>query len=327
MRLAWLLIVALGVPALLSAEHRLLHVSYDPTRELYREINDLFLADQLRKGVIVRIDQSHGGSGKQARSVIEGLDADVVSLALGYDIDEIAARSGLLSKNWRDALPYNAAPFFSTIVFVVRAGNPKGIKDWPDLLKEGVKVITPNPKTSGGARWNYLAAWIYGRSIGNGDDSGREFVSKLFSQVPLLDAGARAATTTFAQRGIGDVLISWESEALLILDLLAAERFEVVVPAVSILAETPVAVIDKVAEKKGNREVARSYLEFLYTVEAQRIAAKHHFRPRNPQVAAECAKVFPLVEMRTVEEEFGSWAEAHRTHFEEGGVFDQLFEG
>ncbi len=314
---------------------RLLNVSYDPTRELYRDINAVFIPhwEAENPGKRLRIQQSHGGSGKQARSVIDGLPADVVTLALAHDIDNLHAQRDLLPADWADRLPHRSAPFTSTIVFLVRAGNPKGIHDWEDLARPGVSVITPNPKISGGARWNYLAAWGYALQKHAGDphaeDSARAFVTALFRNVPVLDAGARAATTTFAQRGLGDVLLSWEDEAMLALRALGSggQGFEIVYPSVSILAEPPVAVVDRNAARKGTLDVARAYLEFLYTEEAQRIGARHHFRPRSASALAEFAGDFPEIELFGIEETFGGWTEAQRVHFSDGGEFDRIYTG
>ena len=306
----------------------LLNVSYDPTRELYEEINAAFAkAWAARTGQKVTINQSHGGSAKQARSVIDGLEADVVTLALSGDIDAIASRAGLLPRTWQARLPRNSAPFTSTIVFVVRAGNPKRIRDWGDLARSGIAVITPNPRTSGGARWNYLAAWGYAlKRPGGSEKTARDFLSALFRNVPVLDAGARGATTTFAERGLGDVLIAWENEALLLTKEVGKGRFEIVVPSVSILAEPPVALVDRNAEKHGTREAAQGYLEFLYTDEAQAIAAKHHFRPGSAAVAASRAADFPNVSLFTIDDVFGGWGRAQKVHFDDGGTFDQLYQ-
>lgn len=304
----------------------LLNVSYDPTREFYTEFNQAFAKHWKEKtGQDVTIDQSHGGSGKQARSVIDGLQADVVTLALAYDIDVLADKAGLLPADWQSRLPNNSSPYTSTIVFLVRKGNPKGIKDWNDLVKDGVSVITPNPKTSGGARWNYLAAYAYALRQNGGDQAkAREFVGKLFKNVPVLDTGARGATTTFTQRKIGDVLLSWENEAHLALKESPGE-FEIVTPSLSILAEPPVAVVDKVAAKKGNLETARAYLEYLYSDEGQNIAGKNFYRPTKPEVAAKFTDVFAPVKLVTIAD-FGGWSKAQKEHFEDGGVFDQIYQ-
>jgi sulfate transport system substrate-binding protein len=306
----------------------LLNVSYDPTRELYEDFNQQFAAYWKGKtGQEVTIRQSHGGSGKQARSVIDGLGADVVTLALAYDIDQIAEKAGLLPANWQSRLPDNSSPYTSTIVLLVRKGNPKKIKDWGDLARPGVSVITPNPKTSGGARWNYLAAWAWAlRQPGGSEATARDFVTKLYKNVPVLDAGARGATTTFVERGIGDVLIAWENEALLAIKELGPGKFEVVAPSLSILAEPPVAVVDKVAGKHGTKAVAQAYLEYLYTDAGQEIVAKHFYRPRNAAVAAKYASQFPKLSLVTVDEVFGGWKKAHGTHFADGGLFDQIYQ-
>ena len=311
----------------MAKDVKLLNVSYDPTRELYKDFNAAFAREwQQKKGQKVEIETSHGGSGKQARSVIDGLEADVVTLALAYDVDSIAQRAKLFPANWQKRLPENSTPYTSTIVFLVRKGNPKKVKDWPDLLRPGVAVITPNPKTSGGARWNYLAAWAYGLKIFNGNEAKtRNMVRALFRNVPVLDTGARGATTTFVQNGIGDVLLAWENEAFLSIEELGPDKFEIVVPRLSILAEPPVALVDRNVDKHGTREVAQAYLQYLYSPEGQKIAAKHYYRPRYPQYAnpADIAR-FPKVELVTIEGVFGSWAKAQATHFAEGGVFDQI---
>jgi sulfate transport system substrate-binding protein len=305
----------------------LLNVSYDPTRELYKEINTEFAKKwKAETGEDITLRASHGGSGKQARSVIDGLDADVVTLALGYDIDAIAER-GLTGKDWQKRLPHNASPYTSTIVFLVRKGNPKGIKDWNDLVKPGIAVITPNPKTSGGARWNYLAAWAYAlKQPGGSDATAKDFVQKLYKNVPVLDSGARGATTTFTERGIGDVLIAWEDEALLASRVEGKDKFDVVVPSISILAEPPVAVVDKVADKKGTRKAAEAYLKFLYTPQGQEIGAKNFYRPTDPAVAKKHEGEFPKVKLVTIDDTFGGWQKAQKTHFADGGQFDQLYQ-
>ena len=304
----------------------LLNVSYDPTRELYVDFNAAFARYwKAKTGQDVRVDQSHGGSGKQARSVIDGLAADVVTLALAADIDAIATAAKLLPLNWQTLLPDDSSPYTSTIVLLVRRGNPKAIHDWGDLARPDVAVITPNPKTSGGARWNYLAAWAWARTQPRGDEaSAREFVRRLYQNVPVLDTGARGSTTTFVQRGLGDVLVAWESEARLAVRELGADQLEIVVPSVSILAEPPVAVVDKVALRRGTREVAMAYLGYLYSKEGQEIIARHGYRPRDPEVAARYAARFPQLKLLTVAD-FGGWAQAQRTHFSDGGVFDQIF--
>ncbi|CAJ0709926.1 sulfate ABC transporter substrate-binding protein [Ralstonia thomasii] len=305
----------------------LLNVSYDPTRELYKEINTEFAKKwKAETGEDITLRASHGGSGKQARSVIDGLDADVVTLALGYDIDAIAEK-GLTGKDWQKRLPHNASPYTSTIVFLVRKGNPKGIKDWNDLVKPGIAVITPNPKTSGGARWNYLAAWAYAlKQPGGSDATAKDFVQKLYKNVPVLDSGARGATTTFTERGIGDVLIAWEDEALLAARVEGKDKFDVVVPSISILAEPPVAVVDKVADKKGTRKAAEAYLKFLYTPQGQEIGAKNFYRPTDPAVAKKHESEFPKVKLVTIDDTFGGWQKAQKTHFADGGEFDQLYQ-
>ena len=309
-----------------AAETTLLNVSYDPTRELYVDFNKSFAAYWKKKtGDDVKINQSHGGSGRQARSVIDGLAADVVTLALAADVDAIASNGKLLPVNWEERLPDHSAPYTSTIVFLVRKGNPKGIKDWGDLAKPGVSVVTPNPKTSGGARWNYLAGWAWAKQQPGGSDAtAREYVRKLFKNVPVLDTGARGALTTFAQRNIGDVFISWENEAWLATRELGVGQFEIVVPSVSILAEPSVAVIDKVVLRKGTRTVAEEYLKYLYSPEGQEIAARNYYRPRNPQVAARHQDLFPKLELVTIKD-FGGWARAQKEHFGDGGVFDQIY--
>jgi sulfate transport system substrate-binding protein len=312
-----------------AAEVTLLNVSYDPTRELYNDFNKSFAEYWKKKtGDTVKINQSHGGSGRQARSVIDGLAADVVTLALAADIDAIAANGKLLPVNWEERLPDHSAPYTSTIVFLVRKGNPKNIKDWGDLTRPGIGVITPNPKTSGGARWNFLAAWAFAKKQPGGSDAtAKEFVRKLFKNVPVLDTGARGSTTTFAQRGIGDVAISWENEAWLATKELGPDTggplFEIVIPSVSILAEPSVAVVDKVVLRRGTRTVAEEYLKYLYTPEGQEIAARNYYRPRNPQVAAKHAELFPKLDLVTIKD-FGGWAKAQKEHFGEGGTFDQI---
>jgi sulfate/thiosulfate-binding protein len=313
-------------PLLLAAPTTLLNVSYDPTRELYDDYNQAFAAHWKQKtGKEVSIRQSHGGSGKQARTVIDGLPADVVTLALAYDIDALATQGKLLPSNWQARLPNNSSPYTSTIVFLVRKGNPKKIKDWPDLARPGVSVITPNPKTSGGARWNYLAAWAWAlKQPGGSAATAQDYIGKLFKNVPVLDTGARGSLTTFAQRGIGDVLVSWENEALLAAKQLGKDKFEIVVPSLSILAEPPVAVVDKVAIRRGTSEIARAYLEYLYSKPAQEIVAKHYYRPRDPQVAAKYASVFPKMNLVTIAD-FGGWGKAQATHFADGGVFDKIY--
>ena len=326
------IVAAIGVTAFVgpaSAQTTLLNVSYDPTRELYRDINQVFAAEwKAETGEDLKIDQSHGGSGKQARAVIDGLQADVVTLALDSDIDPIA-KAGLINADWRSRLPDNSAPYTSTIVFLVRKGNPKGIKDWEDLVKDGVEVITPNPKTSGGARWNYLAAWAYADGkFGHDPEKNKAFVRKLYENVPVLDTGARGATTTFAQRGIGDVLLAWENEAFLALNELGADQFEIVAPSLSIKAEPPVAVVDKVVDAKGTRKAAEAYLKFLYTPEAQKLIAKHYYRPADPRSAdPKDLERFVDVKLVSIDDPlFGGWAKAQPQHFGDGGIFDQIYQ-
>lgn len=310
-----------------AAPQNLLNVSYDPTRELYLAINAAFSKYWASKGgEPVTIRQSHGGSGKQSRSVIDGLQADVVTLALAYDIDAIAQRAKSLPANWQTRLPNNSSPYYSTIVFLVRKGNPKKINDWDDLIRPDVKVITPNPKTSGGARWNYLAAYGYGQRKYGGDAGARAFITKLFRNVPVLDSGARGSTTTFVQRGQGDVLLAWENEAFLAVNKLGRGQVEIVVPSLSILAEPPVALVDANVDKHGTRKVAQTYLNFLYTPQAQEIIAANYYRPRNPQVAAKYASRFPKLQLLTIDRNFGGWAKAQAQHFNDGGLFDQIFE-
>ncbi|PKM16683.1 MAG: hypothetical protein CVV12_01960 [Gammaproteobacteria bacterium HGW-Gammaproteobacteria-2] len=305
----------------------ILNVSYDPTRELYDEINPLFAADyKAEHGIDVVINQSHGGAGKQARAVIDGLAADVVTLALAYDIDAMASKGKLIPADWQQRLPHNSAPYTSTIVFLVRKGNPKGLHDWGDLTAAGVGVVTPNPKTSGGARWNYLAAWAWARRQFSGDEGKvLDYIRALFANVSVLDTGARGSTTTFVERGIGDVLLAWENEALLALKNYGADQFEIVVPSLSILAEPPVTIIDKVVERRGTRAVAEAYLQFLYTPAAQEVIAKHHFRARDPAVAARYAKHYPRLNLVTIDGEFGGWQRAQAKHFNDGGTFDQIY--
>lgn len=320
---------ALAAPSVVSAQDKqtLLNVSYDPTRELYRAIDAAFIKHyKAETGTELTIRQSHGGSGKQARSVIDGLDADVVTLALAYDIDAIAER-GLLDPAWQKKLEKNSSPYTSTIVFLVRKGNPKQIKDWDDLIKPGVSVITPNPKTSGGARWNYLAAWAYALENNNNDQAkAKEFLAALLKNVPVLDTGARGATTTFVERGQGDVLLAWENEAFLSIKELGPDKFDIVVPSLSILAEPPVAVVDKVADRKGTRKAAQAYLEWLYAPQAQEIIAAHYYRPTDEKVAAKYVDVFPKVKLVTIDNVFGGWAKAQKTHFSDGGTFDQVYQ-
>ncbi|NEU99544.1 sulfate ABC transporter substrate-binding protein [Bradyrhizobium sp. UFLA 03-164] len=308
-----------------AADYSLLNVSYDPTRELYVDFNKAFAAAyQKETGKSVEIKQSHNGSGASSRSVIDGLQADVVTLALAYDIDAIAAK-GLIAPDWQKRLPLNASPYTSTIVFLVRKGNPKGIKDWDDLIKPGVAVITPNPKTSGGARWNYLAAWGYAQKKFGSADKAKKFVADLYQNVPVLDTGARGSTVTFVERGVGDVLLAWENEAFLALREFGADKFEIVAPPQSILAEPPVAVVDKVADQKGTRAVAEAYLKYWYTKEGQEIAASNSYRPRDPEIAREYEKSFARVELFTIDDVFGGWTKAQKEHFAEGGIFDQIY--
>ncbi len=310
-----------------AAKVTLLNVSYDPTRELYKDINAAFAAQRKAKtGDIVTINQSHGGSGAQSRAVIDGLDADVVTLALAYDIDAIAQKAQLLPVDWQKRLAGNSAPYTSTIVFLVHKGNPRHIKDWPDLVKPGVQVITPNPKTSGGARWAYLAAWAYAQKAPGGNtEKAKAFVAALYKHVPVLDTGARGSTTTFVQRGIGDVLLSWENEAHLAVKEQGGDKFQIVYPSNSILAEPPVAVVDKNVDRHGTRKVAEAYLQFLYTKEAQEIEAKDFYRPRDPAILAAHAADFPAIELYTIDDLFGGWQKAQATHFADGGVFDQIY--
>jgi sulfate/thiosulfate transport system substrate-binding protein len=308
-------------------EAKLLNVSYDPTRELYQAINQAFAAEwKTQTGQTVIINQSHGGSGKQARAVIDGLEADVVTLALAYDIDAIARQGRLLPENWQSRLPDNSSPYTSTIVFLVRKGNPKHVRDWDDVVRPGIQVITPNPKTSGGARWNFLAAWGYAlQKSGGNQAAAREFVTRLYRNVPVLDSGARGATDTFVQRGIGDVLLAWENEALLALKQFGADKFEIVAPSESILAEPPVAVVDKNVDRHGTRQVAEAYLRFLYSEEAQTIIAQQYYRPRMKSVVARFATQFPNVKLFTIDEVFGGWQKAQNEYFSDGGVFDQIY--
>ncbi|MCP3101501.1 sulfate ABC transporter substrate-binding protein [Myxococcus sp. K15C18031901] len=310
-----------------SAPVTLLNVSYDPTRELYEDFNTAFAKHwEATTGKKVSIRQSHGGSGKQARAVIDGLEADVVTLALAYDVDMLHDKAKLIPEDWQKRLEQNSAPYTSTIVFVVRKGNPKGIRDWDDLVREGISVITPNPKTSGGARWNYLAAWGHAlRKPGGTEATAQAYVEKLFRNVPVLDSGARGATTTFAERGLGDVLIAWENEAFLLTDEVGRERFEIVVPSESILAEPPVAVVDHNVDKRGTRAVAEAYLRYLYSEEGQELAARHHYRPRSAAVAQRHAARFADVKLFTIDEAFGGWRKAQAAHFDDGAVFDRIY--
>jgi len=324
----------------------ILNVSYDPTRELYKEFNEEFIKYYKNKsGQTITIQQSHGGSGKQARAVIDGLEADVVTLALAYDIDAISEKAGLLPKNWQSRLPQNSSPYTSTIVFLVRKGNPKNIKDWDDLLRPGIEIITPNPKTSGGARWNYLAAWAFSMKKELGDlkkindpafksdvtkaeKKATEFVTSIFKKVPVLDSGARGSTNTFVQRGIGDVLLAWENEAFLAVNELGPDKFDIIVPSISILAEPPVTVVDKFADKHGTRQIAEAYLEYLYSPVGQKLAAKHYYRPIYPEHAdPQDIKRFPAVELITIDEIFGGWQVAQKKHFDDNGIFDRIYQG
>jgi sulfate/thiosulfate transport system substrate-binding protein len=308
-----------------AADVTLLNVSYDPTRELYADFNKAFAsAYQKETGKSVEIKQSHGGSGSQARAVIDGLQADVVTLALAYDIDAMAAK-GLIPADWQKRLPLNASPYTSTIVFLVRKGNPKGVKDWDDLVKSGVSIITPNPKTSGGARWNYLAAWGYALKKFGSADKAKQFVGDLYKNVPVLDTGARGSTVTFVERGVGDVLLAWENEAFLAQREFGKDKFEIVAPPLSILAEPPLSVVDTVADKKGTRAVAEAYLKYWYSREGQEIAARNSYRPRDSEIAREYEKSFAKVELFTIDDVFGGWAKAQKEHFAEGGIFDQIY--
>jgi sulfate/thiosulfate-binding protein len=321
-----LLLLACGRSA--RAQVKLLNVSYDPTRELYQDVNKAFAQKwKAEKGQTVEINQSHGGSGKQARSVIDGLEADVVTLALGYDIDAIVEKSGRIAPGWSKRLPNGATPFTSTVVFVVRKGNPRQIRDWEDLVRPGTIIVTPNPKTSGGGRWNYLAAWGWAAQKNGGDAAkAKDFVGKLYKNVPVLDSGARGSTITFAQRGIGQVLLAWENEAYLLVNEMGKDKFEIVYPSVSVLAEPPVAVVDKNVDKHGTRAAAEAYLKFLYSDEGQEIGARHHYRPRTPTIFARHAGEFPRLKLISVDEGFGGWQKAHKTHFADGGIFDQIYQ-
>ncbi|PPC86886.1 MAG: ABC transporter permease [Methylotenera sp.] len=321
--------LALALPLTVNAaDITLLNVSYDPTRELYQDFNAAFSKHWLEKtGDKVTVKTSHGGSGKQARAIIDGLDADVATLALAYDVDQLAEKAKLIPKDWQKRLPHNSSPYTSTIVLLVRKGNPKNIKDWDDLVKPGVSVITPNPKTSGGARWNYLAAWAFAqKKYGNDEAKTKEFVGKLLKNVPVLDTGARGSTTTFVERGIGDVLLAWENEAFLAQKELGVGKFEIVVPSISILAEPPVTVVDKFAKKHGTQKVAKAYLDYLYTEEGQEIAAKNYYRPTLQSVASKYESQFPKVKLVTIDEQFGGWAKAQKVHFSDGGTFDRVYQ-
>lgn len=326
-RIALALVIAAALPGLsgVAGAQTLLNVSYDPTRELYQDFNAAFIKEwKAKSGQTISVRQSHGGSGAQGRSVADGLAADVVTLALAYDIDAVQA-SGLITAGWQKRLPQNCSPYTSTVVFLVRKGNPKSIKDWGDLVRQGVSVITPNPKTSGGARWNYLAAWEYAkRQPGGSDATAKDYITRLFRNVPVLDTGARGATTTFVQRGIGDVLLAWENEAYLAVAE-AKGNVQIVVPSISILAEPPVAVVDKVVDRKGTRKIAEAYLQYLYSPVGQEIAAKHHYRPRDEKVAAKYANTFAKTRLFTIDEAFGGWQKAQKTHFADGGTFDQIY--
>lgn len=325
--LAAAVLSGLFVHAAVAREVTLLNVSYDPTRELYQDFNAAFAKHwQAKSGDTVIVKQSHGGSGKQARAIIDGLEADVATLALAYDVDSLHDKANLIPANWQSRLQHNSSPYTSTIVFLVRKGNPKGIKDWGDLVKSGVSVITPNPKTSGGARWNYLAAWGYALKQNKGDEvKAKEFVAKLFTNVPVLDSGARGSTTTFVERGIGDVLLAWENEAFLAVKELGPDKFDIVVPSLSILAEPPVTVVDRNVDKHGTRKVAEAYLQYLYSPEGQEIAAKNYYRPTDATVSAKYAKQFSKVELITIDRVFGGWAKAQKEHFADGGVFDRIY--
>ncbi len=320
------LLASLLISGSVFADRILLNVSYDPTRELYQEFNASFIKQwQAKTGEKVAIQQSHGGSGKQARSVIDGLEADVVTLALANDINAIAEKAKLLPEDWQNRFARNSTPYTSTIIFLVRKGNPKGIKDWNDLARPGVAVITPNPKTSGGAQWNYLAAWEFGKR-NFGEARAKEFVADIYKNVPVLDSGARGSTTTFVERGVGDVFISWENEAFLAIKEYGLSKFEIVIPSLSILAEPPVAIVDKVVDKKGTRDLAEAYLQYLYSEEGQEIAAKNFYRPTNRKIAAKYASQFPAITLFRIDEAFGGWKNAHKIHFADGGTFDQIYQ-
>lgn len=329
-RIVLTLALVLGMTHFVAAQKtvKLLNVSYDPTRELYQDFNSAFSKYwKAKTGVEVNINQSHGGSGKQARAVIDGIQADVVTLALAYDIDAISEKAALFPRNWQSRLPNNSSPYTSTIVFLVRKGNPKKIKDWDDLVRPGISVITPNPKTSGGARWNYLAAWGYAlKRNSNNEGKARDFVARLFKNVPVLDSGARGSTTTFVQRGIGDVLLAWENEAFLAINELGKDKIDIVIPSISILAEPPVTVVDKNANRHGTTAVAKAYLEYLYSSEGQEIAARHYYRPRLKEIAAKYQSFFPHVELFTIDEVFGGWQNTQKKHFADGGIYDQIYQ-
>jgi len=326
--LSLLAAASLFAAAQVSAETTLLNVSYDPTRELYQDFNAAFAKHwKAKTGEAVSIKQSHGGSGKQARAVIDGLEADVVTLALAYDVDALHEKAKLIPADWQKRLPHNASPYTSTIVFLVRKGNPKGIRDWNDLGKPGIDIVTPNPKTSGGARWNYLAAWAYAlKQPGGNDATARDFVKKLYGNVKVLDSGARGSTTTFVERGIGDVLLAWENEAFLAVKELGPEKLEIVTPSLSILTEPPVSVVDKVVDKRGTRKVAEAYLQYLYSPEGQEIAGKNYYRPIDKKIAAKYAQQFAKVKLIVIDEVFGGWQRAQKAHFEDGGSFDQIYQ-
>jgi sulfate transport system substrate-binding protein len=324
----WISVLALMAATAAQADTTLLNVSYDPTRELYTDFNAAFAKHwKAKTGETVSVKQSHGGSGKQGRSVIDGLEADVVTLALAYDVDALAEKGNLIPKDWQKRLGHNSSPYTSTIVFLVRKGNPKGVRDWDDLVKPGISVITPNPKTSGGARWNYLAAWGYSlKKSGNDEAKAQDFVGKLYANVPVLDSGARGALITFTERGIGDVFISWENEAFLAVKELGPDKFDIVVPSISILAEPPVALVDKVVERRGTRKVAEAYLQYLYSDEGQDIAGRNYYRPRDGKAVAKYAKTFTKVALFTIDDVFGGWQKAQKTHFADGGVFDKIYQ-
>ena len=325
---SWIGALALAAATAAQADSTLLNVSYDPTRELYRIFNSAFAKHwKTKTGETVAVKQSHGGSGKQGRTVIDGLEADVVTLALAYDVDALAEKGNLIPRDWQKRLSHNSSPYTSTIVFLVRKGNPKAIRDWDDLVKSGTSVVTPNPKTSGGARWNYLAAWGYAlKKFGNDEARARDFVGKLYANVPVLDSGARGSTITFTERGIGDVFISWENEVFLALKEPGPEKLEIIVPSISILAEPPVTVVDKVVDKRGTRKLAEAYLQYLYSDEGQDIAGRNYYRPRDAKTAAKYAKTFPKVNLFTIDEVFGGWQKAQKLHFDDGGLFDQIYQ-
>jgi len=319
-------LAALIMPISVVAQTTLLNVSYDPTRQLYADFNASFVKYwQARTGEKISVKLSNGGSGSQARSVIDGIDADVVTLALAYDIDAIAQKAQLLPENWQSRLPHHSSPYTSTVVFLVRKGNPKGIRDWDDLIKPGVSIVTPNPKTSGGARWNYLAAWGYAQRASGSEAQAKQFVRKLYANVPVLDSGARGATTTFVERGIGDVLLAWENEAYLAVKELGADKVQIVMPSISILAEPPVAIVDKVVDKKGTRKAAQAYLDYLYTAEGQEIIARNFYRPTMESVARKYASQFQQVTLFELKDYFGNWQIAQKTHFADGGTFDSIY--